>query len=110
MPMNNRYSAHAPPRDDIDARTEPTILEFGTEWCGHCQRAQPLIAEALADHPQVQHLKIEDGPGRPLGRSYKVKLWPTVIFLRRGQEVDRVVRPADVDTIRLAMEKLTGEH
>ena len=48
----------------------------------------------------MQHIKVEDGPGQPLGRSYRVKLWPTLIFLRDGQEVARLVRPqgrAEID-------------
>jgi len=49
----------------------------------------------------VRHLKIEDGPGRPLGRSFRVKLWPTLVFLRDGVEVARVVRPADAKQIEV---------
>jgi thioredoxin 1 len=44
-------------------------------------------------HPDVQHIKVGDGKGQPLGRSFRVKLWPTLIGLRDGREVARVVRP-----------------
>ena len=71
--------------------------------CGHCRAAQPLLAQALAEQPQWQHLKIEDGPGRALGRSYRVKLWPTLILLREGQEVGRVVRPTAEPEVRSAL-------
>jgi hypothetical protein len=43
--------------------------------------------------------KIEDGPGRPLGRSYRIKLWPSVLVLRDGEELARVVRPIARDEI-----------
>jgi thioredoxin 1 len=89
------YSKTAPTRAEVDALAGATILEFGTDWCGYCQRAQPVIREALGRIEATRHLKIEDGPGRPLGRSFKVKLWPTLIFLRDGAEVARVVRPSD---------------
>ena len=78
-------------------------LEFGTDWCGYCRGAAADIGNALAEAPQVRHLKVEDGPGRPLGRSFRVKLWPTVVVLRDGQEVARVVRPADADEVRAAL-------
>ena len=84
-----------PSRDEIDALDGATLLEFGTSWCGHCRAAQPLIAGALAAHPGVRHVRIEDGRGRALGRSFGVKLWPTLVFLRSGQEVARVERPRD---------------
>jgi thioredoxin 1 len=87
------YATNPPARNEIDALTGPAVLEFGTDWCGYCQGAQPLIGAAFAQHGKVRHLKVEDGPGRALGRSFRVKLWPTLIFLRDGVEVARVVRP-----------------
>jgi thioredoxin 1 len=104
--MENSYATTAPTREEVDTFTGPTVLEFGTGWCGWCRGAQPLIAQALADQPGLRHLKIEDGPGRPLGRSFRVKLWPTLVFLKGGQEVARVTRPGSVDEIRDALARL----
>jgi len=84
-----------PARAAVDAMKGHAVLEFGANWCPICQAAQPLIKDALAGYPDVDHIKIEDGKGKPLGRSYKVKLWPTLIFLNDGQEVARLVRPDD---------------
>lgn len=95
-----------PSREEIDALTEPTLLEFGAAHCGHCRAAQPLIAQALQGHPGARHIKIEDGPGRRLGRSFRVKLWPTLVFLRQGQEVARLVRPADAAAIEQALAQI----
>lgn len=91
--MKTHYQAEAPERADIDALPGAVLLEFGANWCGHCMAAQAPLAQAFAGHEGVNHFKVEDGPGRPLGRSFRVKLWPTLIFLRDGQEVARVVRP-----------------
>ena len=106
MNMNTDYTDIEPPRSQIDAMQGPAVVEFGAPWCPHCMRAQPLIAAAFADHPQVPHLKIEDGSGRRLGRSFQVKLWPTLIFLRDGTEVARLVRPADAGTISQALAQI----
>ena len=96
----------APTREEIDALAAPTVIEFGTSWCGYCRAAQPLIAQALAAHPHVRHVKVEDGSGRPLGRSFQVRLWPTLIFLRDGQEVKRLVRPRDAASIQQALDQI----
>ena len=105
-PMNPTYATQEPARADIDARHGATLLEFGSPTCGHCRRAQPLIAQAFAGHEGVEHLKVEDGPGRPLGRSYRIKLWPTLIFLADGVEVERLVRPTDDAAIRAALARI----
>lgn len=100
------YTETAPTREQVDALPGATVIEFGTNWCGYCAAAQPHIAKALAEHPDLRHLKIEDGKGRPLGRSFQVKLWPTLIFMKDGAEVARVVRPGSADVIGEAAARL----
>ena len=91
--MSNDYQNPGPTREVIDAMPGSVLLEFGTPWCGHCQAAAPLVSQAMAGHHDITHIKVEDGPGRRLGRSLQVKLWPTLIMLKGGEERARVVRP-----------------
>jgi thioredoxin 1 len=106
MPYARHYLESEPSRSIVDAMAGATVLEFGAPWCPHCIGAQPLLAAALAARDDVRHLKIEDGPGRPLGRSYRVKLWSSVIVLRDGEELGRVVRPASQDEIQRVLSLL----
>ncbi|BFM07841.1 thioredoxin family protein [Halioxenophilus aromaticivorans] len=96
--MDIDYREDAPSLEQVSATGGLLLLEFGAPWCGHCQAAQPAIAEALASHP-VEHLRIADGKGKPLGRSFGVKLWPTLILLSNGQEQARVVRPTSQEDL-----------
>ena len=97
------YSETEPKRAEIDALPGPTVLEFGNDWCGYCRRAQPFIAEAFADQPNLRHMKIADASTKRLGRFFRVKLWPTLVFLRDGKEMAKLVRPASADEIRRAL-------
>ena len=106
MAYTRAYAPQEPTRAEVDALAGDTLLEFGAPWCGHCIAAQPLLETALAGHPGMRHLKIEDGRGRPLGRSFRVKLWPTLIFLHEGGEVARLVRPGSAGELEKAMAML----
>jgi thioredoxin 1 len=104
--MTSPYETAQPTREQVDQLSGAAIVQFGTDWCGFCQAAEPLIEAALANQPGIQRLKVEDGPGRPLGRSFRVKLWPTLIFLRDGREVARVVRPRSAQDVGTALTQL----
>ena len=106
--MSASYSAEEPKRSEIEALAGPALLEFGSPWCGYCRRAQPFIAQAMAEHAEVRHIKVADASGRTLGRSFDVKLWPTLVFLRDGKEVARLVRPGDAQSIRAALERIAN--
>ena len=108
MAFNPNFAVNEPSRAEIDALAGPVLIEFGAPWCGHCQAAQPLIAEALADYPDLRHIKIEDGPGRRLGRSFRVKLWPTLILIKSGIEIDRLVRPSDLAVLQKSLADLVA--
>jgi len=96
-----------PTREEVEQMPGPVVLEFGASWCGYCQALAPDLAALLAKYPSVQHVWVEDGKGKPLGRSFRVKLWPTLVFLRDGQVVQQVSRP-EVSEVRAGLEAITA--
>jgi thioredoxin 1 len=107
MPRTPDDPPPEPSREEIDRMAGPVLLEFGATWCGYCQALAPQLARLLEDFPDVRHVKIEDGPGRRLGRSFRVKLWPTLVFLRDGQVVKQSSRPA-AEEVRQGLEAIVG--
>ena len=108
--MTLGYRTTQPTRAEIDQMDGLTVLQFGTNWCGYCRAAEQVIEPVLTAIPHVRRIKAEDGRGRPPGRSFHVKLWPTLIFLRDGQEVARVVRPESRQPVESAVDELTRER
>lgn len=100
------YLDEEPARDVVASLAGPVLIEFGTPWCGHCIAAKPAVEQVLVDHPDVRHMRVEDGPGRPLGRSFRVKLWPTLVLLRDGVEVARAVRPRSAGEVAALMREV----
>lgn len=107
--MTRSYQKEQLSREEINALSGVAVVQFGTDWCGFCTAAEPHIQKGLEGINIDHHLKVEDGPGRPLGRSFKVKLWPTLIFLKNGEEISRVVRPQGQDEVRNEIEKLLAD-
>jgi thioredoxin 1 len=91
--MATQFAVPEPTRAEIDALPGAVLLEFGTDWCPHCQALQPQLASLLGEFRSVRHIKVEDGKGRLLGRSFRVKLWPNLVFLRDGKVVAQLARP-----------------
>jgi len=96
-------------KTDIEQLNGPTVIEFGANWCTYCQAAQAIITKALLNYPNVKHIKIEDGKGQRLGRLYAVKLWPTLVFLKNGVELSRLVRPNNEQAISDALHHISNE-
>jgi thioredoxin 1 len=96
-----------PAHGEIDGMRGPVLLEFGASWCGHCRALAPKLAYLLEDHSEVQHIKVEDGPGQPLGRSFRVTLWPTLVFMRDGRVIRQVFRP-ELAEIREGLREIGG--
>lgn len=106
--FNPDYADAAPDIVDIEAARGPLVLEFGAPWCGWCTGATPHVRRAFESFPEVPHTRVYDGKGKRLGRAFRVKLWPTLIFLRDGQEVMRLVRPASAEQIRDALSQVAA--
>lgn len=107
MPFMRDHLANGPTSAEVAAQAGWQVLEFGAPWCGHCQAAQSAL-QAFVEANDLPHWKIEDGKGRPLGRAFKVKLWPTVVLLRDGEEIARVVRPLDSADLMSLQSALPG--
>jgi thioredoxin 1 len=105
MPFSATYIADEPTREEVDHTAGSLLLEFGADWCGHCQGLSPIVEEVLKQRPHVAHIRVADGRGKPLGRSFRVKLWPTLILLHDGQVLATLVRPT-ADELRRTIDEV----
>jgi thioredoxin 1 len=93
MPYTSDWIQENLTREQLDQLSGATVLEFGADWCPHCQAVQTELRRSLEERPGIRHLKFEDGKGRPLGRSFRVKLWPNFVLLKDGEVMQQLARP-----------------
>jgi thioredoxin 1 len=108
MSFVSHYSDDEPAREEVDRMAGPVVVEFGADWCPYCQALQPGLVDLFERYPQVKHIKVADGKGKPLGRSFRVKLWPSLVFLRDGEPVRQMARPSTED-VREGFAAVTGQ-
>jgi thioredoxin len=90
----------SPPRTVDDAEIEaavrsselPVILVFTAVWCAPCKWLDPhLDALAAKAAGRIALFRVDTDRSPALARTYRVGSVPTVVFVRRGEEVERSV-------------------
>ena len=78
--------------DRVERNPQPVLLDLWADWCGPCHMLSPTIEQLsseLAGRVTVAKLNIDENPGTA-GR-FGVRSIPTLLLLKNGREVDRLV-------------------
>jgi thioredoxin 1 len=77
------------------ANQGPMMVDFWAEWCGPCRVIAPLLEElAEASEGRVTLMKVNIDENPRLTARYDIRSIPTILFVKGGQIVDRVVGAA----------------
>ena len=70
----------------------PIVLDFSATWCGPCKKIGPDI-EALAQEYEGQVIvgKVNVEEADDLATKFKIRNVPTVLYIKNGEVVDKIV-------------------
>jgi len=78
--------------DEITSQGKPVLVDFWATWCGPCKRLGPIIEEIAAEYEGKAIIgKCDIEENDDLTEKFGIMNVPTVVFLKNGQEVDRIV-------------------
>ena len=76
----------------VERSTLPVVVDLWAEWCGPCRMIAPMIdelAEQMAGRIRFAKLNIDENP--QTANRFGVRSIPTLLVMRNGREVDRIV-------------------
>ena len=77
--------------EEIKNSDKTVLLDFYADWCGPCRMVSPLVDEIAEENPQYLIGKINVDSETELAESFGVSSIPTLVVMKSGKIVNRIV-------------------
>lgn len=82
--------------DKVLKTDKPVVIDFWAEWCAPCRMVAPIIeqlAEEYKDNVIVGKIDVEEN--NEATTKYGIRNIPTILFIKKGQVMDKIVGATD---------------
>jgi len=89
-------------------KSESTVMvDFWAVWCGPCQAIAPVIDELAAEYQgKLKVCKLNTDENQNLAGEYQIMGIPTLLFLKNGKPVDKIVGAASKKNIKEKIDRV----
>ncbi len=93
-------------QESVMERDGLTVIDFWAEWCGPCRMISPLVEELSKEYDgKVLVGKVDVDSNPEVSMKYGIRSIPTVLFLKKGEVVDRQVGATTKAVLAAKIEK-----
>jgi thioredoxin 1 len=91
---------------DVLKSDKLTVVDFWAEWCGPCKALGPVVEQLATDNAgkvNIGKLDVDSNPQVSL--KYGIRSIPTILFIKGGQVVDKVVGAVPKSQLQSTIDK-----
>ena len=93
--------------ETLIADSKPVVVDFGATWWGPCQIGAPIIEELAHEYDgRVVIGKCDVDQDSDLPGRFNVRNIPTILFIKNGEVVSKLVGAQSKDVLKKAIEGL----
>ena len=85
------------------------VLKFYADWCGPCKVLKPVVDELKDENKETnfQDIDVDTKEGKEVASTYGVRSLPTIVFVREGKEVSKLIGGQSKEIIQQHIDMLS---
>ena len=91
--------------EEVINSSVPVLIDFYADWCGPCRILSPIVEEVSSQYEDVKFVKIDIDSNQDIANDYMITSIPTLVYIKNGEEQNRVLGAVDKDTVETLIEK-----